>query len=122
MTRTARRAERGSGTVLVATFVGLVVTAALALAVLGGLLVRQRELESAADLAALAGAAAAQQGQDGCARARLAARRNGVALVSCQAVAGTVEVTAGRAARLPFGETVSQVARARAGPSTWPSG
>jgi secretion/DNA translocation related TadE-like protein len=103
--------------VLVAVFVVLLCAAALVLSVIGGLLVHQRRLESAADLAALAGAAAVQRGEDGCAAAGRVARRNGSRLAGCLIVQDRVEVTTAGRARLPFGAQARQQARARAGPA-----
>lgn len=110
------RTAQGSGSVLVASCVVLLSTVALALSVLGGLLVRQRRLESAADLAALAGAAAVQRGEDGCGRAAAVAHLNGARLTGCVTAGATVSVTVGGEARLPVAGAVSQRAVARAGP------
>jgi secretion/DNA translocation related TadE-like protein len=117
-----RRDERGSGAVLGSAVIVVIVTATVMVAVLCGVLVQQRRLESAADLAALAGAAAVQDGEDGCAAAHLAARRNGARLASCQAAGDTVAVTAAQTTTLLFGWPVQQRARARAGPSSAPAG
>lgn len=111
-----RARERGSATVLLAGLVVLLVTATLALAVLGGVVAGQRRAESAADLAALAGAGALQDGGDGCAKARAVAAANGAALLACSVAAGRVEVVAGEET-LVLGRRVSLRARARAGPT-----
>jgi secretion/DNA translocation related TadE-like protein len=117
---TPRRAEeRGSGTVLGSAVIAVLVTATVLVAVLCGVLVQQRRLESAADLAALAGATALQQGKDGCRAALVAAHRNGGSLVACVTEGETVTVTAGQDTPLLFGWPV-QRARARAGPSSVP--
>lgn len=110
--------ERGSATVLATAPVVLLVAATLVLAVLGGVVARQRRVEAGADLAALAGAAAQQRGEDGCASARAVAAANGSALVACSVVADVVEVVAGGDVALPLGHRVALRARARAGPAT----
>lgn len=110
--------ERGSAAVLVTAPVLLLAVATLVLAVLGGVVARQRRVESGADLAALAGAAAVQRGEDGCASARAVAGANGAVLVTCSVVADVVEVVAGRDVELPLGRRVALRARARAGPAT----
>jgi secretion/DNA translocation related TadE-like protein len=109
--------ERGSGAVLGSAVIVVIVAATVMVAVLCGVLVQQRRLESAADLAALAGATAVQHGDDGCAAARVAARRNGARLASCLSDGDTVTVTAAQTTLL-FGWPVHQRARARAGPSS----
>jgi secretion/DNA translocation related TadE-like protein len=110
-------AEQGSGTVLVLVAVALLITTALVLSVLGGLLVRQRRLESAADLAALAGASAVQHGRDGCAWAHQVALRNEATLLRCRRSGDVVEVVAGASVSLPLGLRASLRAPARAGPA-----
>jgi secretion/DNA translocation related TadE-like protein len=109
--------ERGSGAVLGSAVIVVVVAATIMGAVLGAVLVQQRRIESAADLAALAGAAAVQRGDDGCTAAHVAARRNGARLAACLTRGDTVTVTAAQTTTLLFGWPVHQQAHARAGPS-----
>lgn len=111
-----RSSERGSATVLALTVVGALGLAGLLLAFVAGVLVAQRRVEAAADLAAVAGASALQRGGDGCAEARLVARRNGAEAVTCHALGTELRVTvrAGTAALLGRSLTVS--GQARAGP------
>jgi secretion/DNA translocation related TadE-like protein len=114
-----RRGELGS-TVWVTPFVGLLALAALVLAFQGGVLVAQRRVQSAADLAALAGASALQRGDDGCAAAGMVARRNGAALRHCAVDAQELLVTVSRAGPRALGRAVEVRASARAGPAQPP--
>lgn len=112
-----RPTELGSATVLATILIALLATVALACSVLGGLLVGQRKVAAAADLAALAGAGAVQQQGQGCSAAQTVAAENGGTLSGCQ-VSGevlTVEVT--RRVDTLFGRTLDLTSRARAGPA-----
>ncbi|MDD7941713.1 flp pilus-assembly TadE/G-like family protein [Actinomycetospora lutea] len=109
--------DAGSATVLAAAAVGvLVCLLGLGLQVGAATLARHRA-ESAADLAALAGAREAVRGADvACERSREIAAGNGARLVDCAVEGWTVRViTAARCACLPSvsGEATG---RARAGP------
>lgn len=106
--------ERGSGTVVVLALVAVVVVLALGVTALVGAVATRAAAQSAADLSALAAAAAAQRGvPDPCARAVQVVRRNGAELVRCSCAADlscTVETaTSTRAGRVAS-------AAARAGP------
>jgi secretion/DNA translocation related TadE-like protein len=118
MTRASagRHGERGSAAVLATVFVGLLAVVAVFVAALGGVLADQRRVESAADLAALAAAAALQSGADPCAAARAVGHRNRASVVSCRVAGEVVTVTAMLGARLVLGRTVRVTADARAGP------
>lgn len=85
----AERAERGSGSVLVAGLGVLVVTAVWMGVCLLGWLGGARQASNAADLSALVAARARMHDADACAAARSTASRNGAAMVSC-----TVDATA----------------------------
>ncbi len=78
------RGERGAVTMLVIPMLGVLVLAALLLAFQGGVVISQRRAQAAADLAALAGAAALQQGHAACDSAADVAARNGARLRSCR--------------------------------------
>jgi secretion/DNA translocation related TadE-like protein len=109
--------ERGAGSVLAVAMMGLLVTVTVAAAGAVGVVASHRAAQAAADLAALAGAAALQDGGDACARAAEVADRNRASLTRCE-VAGwnvTVVVTA-HSAPLPGGVLDLQ-ARGRAGPA-----
>ena len=114
-----RRDQRGAATVLVMPFVGVLALVTVVLAFQGGVLVTQRRVQAAADLAALAGAAALQRGDDGCVAASAVAGRNGARLSDCQ-VSGTagrdVVVTVERDGPAVLGRSVTVEASARAGP------
>ena len=113
--RRARASQRGSATVLaVAMLVLLGVAAAVAVG-LGGLLVAKRQAAAAADLAALAGAAALQRGEVGCDAAEATATANHAQVVTCRQDGDVVDLEVSvLASSLPGIEVVS--ARARAGP------
>ncbi len=111
------RGEDGAGSVLAVAMMGLLVTVAVATAGVVGVVATHRTAQSAADLAALAGAAALQDGGDACAQAAAVADRNRASLTECE-VAGwdvTVVVSADTA-RLPGG-VLDLHARGRAGPA-----
>lgn len=115
--------ERGLAAPLVVTLTGLLLVVALVGTGLGRLLVDQRRVSAAADLAALAAAGAVQRGQEPCAEAVVVAGRNGSTLKSC-AVSGE-HVVVRAALRSPAfegllgltGRSVSVEADARAGPA-----
>lgn len=115
----SRRDQRGAATVLVMPFVGVLALVTVVLAFQGGVLVTQRRVQAAADLAALAGAAALQHDDDGCAAAAAVADRNGSRLTGCQ-VSGPagrdVVVTVERDGPTVLGRSVTVEGSARAGP------
>lgn len=118
---TVRRAhgQRGAATVLVVGMAGLLMLVGAAAGVVGAIVAAHRSAQSAADLAALAGAAtfAEHTGRDPCAAAAEVAAANGALLDSC-AVEGedlVVEVTVGGPRWL--GQDQDLRARARAGPA-----
>ena len=61
--------QRGAASLLATACLGVLLLLGAALGVVGALVVDHRRAQGAADLAALAGAAALQHGQDGCAQA-----------------------------------------------------
>lgn len=119
MTRLHRRGERGTA-VWVIPFVGLLAITALVLSFQGGVLVAQRRVQSAADLAALAGASALQRGDDACAAAGPIAARNGAALERCAVDGQELLVTLSLAGPRALGRSVDVRASARAGPAQLP--
>ncbi len=122
--RRARCGQRGAVTAVTVVLVGVIAMTGLLVATLGGAVVDQRRVAAAADLAALAGAAALQHGQDGCAAARSAARSNGARLQDCRVAGRTVLVAVERppspALRRVLGRDVRVSSRARAGPVSGP--
>jgi secretion/DNA translocation related TadE-like protein len=85
------RDQRGSGTVLMAAVMAVVVALGAVATVVAGYLVGHHRARSAADLAALSGAAAYAQGEDACAEARRTARRNGARVARCDQVGDPVD-------------------------------
>lgn len=76
--------EEGGATVLAACAVAALLFVAGAVLALAGAVSVRHQAQSAADLAALAAAAAVpQDGADPCARARDVARRNGASVTQC---------------------------------------
>jgi secretion/DNA translocation related TadE-like protein len=113
--------ERGLATPVVVVLTGMLVVVSLLGASLGRLLVDQRRAASAADLAALAGAAAVQRGSDPCGAASDAASRNDAELVACDVIGEQVVVRATVVSSVPArllgrSRPVSLEAEARAGP------
>ncbi|GAB3263398.1 hypothetical protein GCM10027425_27830 [Alteromonas gracilis] len=107
----------GAATVWAAGLLLLVTFVALTLAGVGGVLVAHRQAQAAADLAALAGAGALQEGQDSCTVADVIAARNGASLIDCREEGAEVVVSVEvEAAGVPAGPW-RLVGRARAGPA-----
>lgn len=111
-----RRDERGSASLLVVTVAGVLLLVALALSAVAGMVGAHRRAQSAADLAALAGAGEEARGGDGCAQARDLAGANGAALLSCRVDGGDVWVEVRVRGPDWRGSGRDFVARARAGP------
>jgi secretion/DNA translocation related TadE-like protein len=110
-----RRSQNGSATVLAMTVGGCLLAVTWVVLVLAGLVVEQRRVEAAADLAALAGAAAAGAGQPACPAAAAVARANQATLGACQVRGRIVELeTLLEPVWLPGDPTLR--AQARAGP------
>lgn len=102
-----RRDQRGSGTVLMAAIMSVVVALGAVATVVAGYLVSHHQARSAADLAALSGAAAYAAGGDACTQARRTARQNGAEVDRCDQVGDqvdfvvTVRVVVGVGVRAP---------------------
>ena len=119
----ARDDERGLAAPVVVVLTGLLVVVSLLGACLCRLLVDQRRAASAADLAALAAAAAVQRGLEPCGAAREATLHNTAVLVSCSVTGEQVVVRAAVESSVPAGllgrsRAVSLEAEAHAGPVT----
>lgn len=80
------RDQRGSGTVLMAGVMSVVVALAAAATVVAGYLASHHRARSAADLAALSGGAAYAQGKDPCEQARRTAHDNGARVTRCDQI------------------------------------
>lgn len=109
-------ADRGAASVLVATCVVLLLTIGAGLGVVAALVRSHRSAQSAADLAALAGATARQRGEDACALAAALARANDAVLVTCSLLGDDVLVDVEVSGPRWLGQTADLTARARAGP------
>ncbi len=96
--------------------IGLLVVVALLAAGAVAVIDVHRQTQAAADLAALAGAVAAQDGRDPCAGADAIARRNGATEVACATDGTIVTVTVARPLGIA-GLTLTLHARSRAGPA-----
>jgi secretion/DNA translocation related TadE-like protein len=112
-----RGSERGSATVLALPLLGVLTVATVLLGFVAGAVVAQGRAAMAADLAALAGAAALQRGGDGCAEAAAVTLRNGAEVVSCRIGGAQVWLTVRCETAALFGRTLPVTARARAGPA-----
>ncbi len=82
----------------------------------GRLLTDHRRAAAAADLAALAGAAAVQRGLQGCAQAGRVARANGAVLTECRVDGQEVRLAVRTDSARLLGRLVHPTAEARAGP------
>jgi len=112
-----RRDARGSATVLAVVMLGVVLTVAAGVAVLGAAVVDQRRVAAAADLGALAGATARQHGEPACAAAASVVARNGGRLTACAPTGQDVTVRAARPTRRILWLTWTVTSVARAGPA-----
>jgi secretion/DNA translocation related TadE-like protein len=119
--RRRRHGEDGAGTVLAVAMMGLLVTVTVAAAGIVGVVAAHRRAQAAADLAALAGASALQDGADPCGRAEAIAQRNGAELQRCQVHDWDVSVAVVSRLRLPGG-SMELEGRGRAGPVSRGSG
>jgi secretion/DNA translocation related TadE-like protein len=114
---TPARDERGSATLLVLAMSGVLVLLAAALAVVTALVAAHRAAQSAADLAALAGARGVAEGRDGCARAAEVAAANRARLATCVVTGRVVDVVVQVRGPHWLGQTSDLSARSRAGPA-----
>lgn len=124
MTPAALQPERGSATVLAATFALVVLATAAAATAWAGAVALRHEARVAADLAALAGAGAIQRGADGCAWSMQLAAANAAVLRRCTAAGETIEVVVSRSGHvrvLGRDVPVTAAATARAGPAPEPA-
>lgn len=102
---------------LVISLASVLLLVACGAAAVGGLLHARRAAASAADLAALAGAAAHRDGADGCAAAARLVALNGAVLRDCAVRGADVVVTATVPGPDWVGPDVEVPATARAGPA-----
>jgi secretion/DNA translocation related TadE-like protein len=85
------RSEIGSASVLMIGVIGVVVVFSSAALVIGGYAVGYHRARAAADLSALSGAAAYQQGREPCAQAAKTARQNGARVDRCDLVGDVID-------------------------------
>jgi secretion/DNA translocation related TadE-like protein len=112
-----REDERGAATVLVVAFLGLLLFVGAALGVVGALVRAHRSAQSAADLAALAGASALARGDDACAEAAAVAEANDGTLVTCVPDGFELRVAVEVSGPRWLGQGADPTAEARAGPA-----
>lgn len=119
-TRRARVAhgQRGAVTVLAVALLGVLLLVTAAFGVAEAMVSDHRRAQAAADLAALAGAQAIQQAEDGCGSAARIAAANGAALADCEVQGQDVVVTTRVAGPRWLGARGDLSAQARAGPGT----
>jgi secretion/DNA translocation related TadE-like protein len=113
----ASRDQRGAATVLVMAMAGVLLLLGAGLGVVAALVVAHRTAQSAADLAALAGATAAGRGGDACGAAAEVAVANSSRLTGCATDGRVVEVSVSAAGPRWLGQAADLTARARAGPA-----
>ena len=116
MTRT-RSSERGSATLFAVAIIGVVVLVGAALGVVGAMVHAHRLAQSAADLAALAGARSAARGQDACVAAATIAQANGAEVDQCTVDGFDVRLQVTVAGPHWLGQHHDLSALARAGPA-----
>ena len=114
----SRPGERGAATVLVVALLGLLLLVGAALGVVGALVSAHRTAQSAADLAALAGAAALAHGAEPCAAAASVAAANGATVTGCVTDGPDVRISVQVAGPRWLGQTADLAAEARAGPGS----
>jgi secretion/DNA translocation related TadE-like protein len=111
------RCERGSATLFAVAVVGLLVLVGAALGVTGAMVHDHRVAQSAADLAALAGAHARETGGDACAAAAAIAEADTATVDSCTVDGYDVQLQVTVAGPRWLGQSHDLSARARAGPA-----
>jgi secretion/DNA translocation related TadE-like protein len=89
MTRGFVRSELGSASVLMAGIIGVVVALSSAALIIAGY--AYHRARAAADLSALSGAAAYQEGRNACAQATQTARQNGARVEHCDVVGDVID-------------------------------
>ncbi len=108
--------DRGAASLLVVACAAVLLLVGSALGVVAAIVTAHRAAQSAADLAALAGASAHQHGADGCARAGALAGANGARLLDCRLAGEDVVVTVEVDGPRWLGQQADLRGTARAGP------
>lgn len=110
--------DRGAATLLIVALTGFLLTLGLTLASVAGVVGAHRSAQAAADLAALAGAAAQARGESGCPAAASVATANGGRLSACDPQGAELYVEVVVDGPGFWGEgVVDLTGRARAGPA-----
>lgn len=109
--------DRGAATVLAVTLAAALLLVGTAASWVTATFASRRAAESAADLAALAGAAAAQRGEDACRRVAQVAAANAAEVVDCRPSGSDVWVTVEVPAPQLMGRRTAALGRAHAGPA-----
>jgi secretion/DNA translocation related TadE-like protein len=112
----AVRRERGSATVLVLAFAGVLLLVGAALGVAAAMVRAHRVAQSGADLAALSAARALSLGGDACAEAARVALADGVRVTACRVTGSTVLVSVTAPGPHWLGQAADLSGQARAGP------
>jgi len=110
-------AERGSATLFAVAVTGMLVLVGAALGVVGAMVHAHRVAQSAADLAALAGAQSAARGADACAAAATIAEANGASVDRCARDGLEVSLQVTVPGPRWLGQRHDLSAQARAGPA-----
>lgn len=113
------RPERGVVAVHAATIAILLLIAALVVVQASNLVRMRHRVAAAADLAALAASRASVAGADGCAEARIIARRNDARIVRCRMDYDVATVTARARSQPWWGSSWVTEQRARAAPESY---
>ena len=114
-----RGTERGAMTIQAAWAAIVLVVAALVIVQVTQLIRMRHQVAAAADLAALAGSQASVRGEDGCAAARVVARRNGARLAACRMDFDVATVTARATSGSWWGTRWTAEQKARAAPASY---
>ncbi|HEX5086346.1 MAG TPA: Rv3654c family TadE-like protein [Nocardioides sp.] len=112
-----QRDERASATLFAVAVVGVLVLVGAALGVVGAMVHAHRVAQSAADLAALAGAQSRARGADACAAAATVAEANGASVDRCTVEGFDVVLQVTVAGPHWLGQHHDLSAQARAGPA-----
>jgi secretion/DNA translocation related TadE-like protein len=111
------RNECGAATLLVMAMAGVLLLLGAALSVVTAMVAAHRVAQSAADLAALAGARGVSAGDDGCDVARRIALANGTRLTACAISGRVVDVEVEAPGPRWLGQSADLSGHARAGPA-----
>ncbi len=105
------RSERGAATFVMVGVLAVVISLAVAGLLLGGYVVAIHRARSGADLVALSGAAAFEQGAAACPVARRTAADNRVELVSCDLVGDQLDFVVTARVRVVIGQSIPGLPR-----------